>query len=147
MGASCSPLVADLFLFCCGRGFILSLSGSGRTDIIEAFNSTSRCLGDLLGVGNPYFEQVVGQICPAGLRLVGANSSDAEAPFFLNLSVANGIVSSRVYDKRDDFNFEIANFPFLDGDVPRSPSCGVCVSQLIRFARVCSGVDDFNKRN
>ena len=45
------------------------------------------------------------------------------------------------------FNFEIVNFPFLDGDVPRSPSYGVYISQLIRFARVCSNVDDFNKRN
>ena len=61
--------------------------------------------------------------------------------------VTNGIVSSKIYDKRDDFNFEIVNFPFLDGDVPRSPSYDVYISQLIRFARVCSNVDDFNNRN
>ena len=41
----------------------------------------------------------------------------------------------------------IVNFPFLDGDVPRRPSYGVYISQLIRFARVCSHVDDFNTRN
>ena len=71
-----------------------------------------------------------------------------EAPFLdLNLSITNGIVSSKIYDKPDDFNFEIVNFPFLDGDVPRSPSYGVYISQLIRFARVCSNVDDFNNRN
>ena len=46
----------------------------------------------------------------------------------------------------DDFDFEIVNFPFLDGAVPRSPSSGVYISQLIRFARVCSNVDDFNNR-
>ena len=63
------------------------------------------------------------------------------------MSITNGIVSSKIYDKGDDFNFEIVNFPFLDGDVPRSPSYGVYISQLIRFARVCSNVDDFNKRN
>ena len=51
------------------------------------------------------------------------------------------------YRLRDDFNFEIVHFPFLDGDVPRSPSYGVYISQLIRFARVCSNVDDFNNRN
>ena len=55
--------------------------------------------------------------------------------------------SSKIYDKRDDFNFEIVNFPFLDGDVPRSPSYGVYISQLIPFARVYSNVDDFNNRN
>ena len=54
----------------------------------------------------------------------------------LNLSITNGIVSSKIYDKRDDFNFEIVNFPFLDGDVSRSPSYGVYISQLIRYARV-----------
>ena len=52
-----------------------------------------------------------------------------------------------MYDKWDDFNFEIINFPFPDGDVPRSPSYGVYISQLISFARVCSQVDDFNNRN
>ena len=65
----------------------------------------------------------------------------------LNLSITNGIVSSKIYDKRDDFNFEIVNFPFLDEDNPRSPSYVVYISQLIRFARVCSNVDDFNNRN
>ena len=58
------------------------------------------------------------------------------------MSITNGIVSSKIYD-----NFEIVNFPFLDGNVPRSPSYGVYISQLIRFARVCSNVDDFNNRN
>ena len=103
---------------------------------------------DLLNIDNPYFEQMVGQIYPTELQLNKANSSDTEAPFMdLNLSITNGIVSSKIYDKRDDFNFEIVNFPFLDGDVPHSPSYGVYISQLIRFARVCSNVDDFNNRN
>ena len=52
-----------------------------------------------------------------------------------------------MYDKRDDYNFQIENFPFLDEDVPRSPSYGVFISQLIRFARMCSNVDDVNNRN
>ena len=80
---------------------------------------------------------MVGQIYPTELQLNMAFSSDTEAPFLdLILSIANGIVSSKIYDKRDDFNFEIVNFPFLDGDVPRSPSYGVYISKLIRFARV-----------
>ena len=59
---------------------------------------------------------MVGQIYPTELQLNKANSSDNEAPFLdLNLSITNGIVSSKIYDKRDDFNFEIVNFPFLDG--------------------------------
>ena len=66
---------------------------------------------------------MVGQIYLTELQLNKAYSSDTEAPVLdLNLSVTNGIVSSKIYDKRDDFNFEIVNFPFLDGDVSRSPS-------------------------
>ena len=88
---------------------------------------------------------MVGQIYPAELQLNKANSSDTEAPVLdLNLSITKGIVSFKIYDKRDDFNFDIVNFPFLDRDVPRSPSYGVYISQLIRF--VCSNVDDFNNR-
>ena len=67
--------------------------------------------------------------------------------FYHLAEIPNGIVSTKIYDKRDVFNFEIFNFPFLDGDVPRSPSYGVYISQLIRYARVCSHVDDFNNRN
>ena len=78
---------------------------------------------------------MVGQLYPTELQLNKANSSDTEAPFLeLNLSITNGIVSSKIYDKRDEFNFEIVNFPFLDGDVPRSSSYGVYISQLIHFA-------------
>ena len=91
---------------------------------------------------------MVGQIYPTELQLNKANSSDTEAPFLdLNLSITNGIVSSKIDDKRDDFNFEIVKFPCLDGDVPRSPFYGVYISPLICFARVCSNVDDFNNRN
>ena len=133
MGTNCAPLVADLFLFCYERDFILSLSDNNQTDIIEAFNSTSRYLDDLLNFDYPYFKQMIGKIYPTELQLNKANSSDTEAPFSdLNLSITNGIVSSKIYD----FNFERVNFPFLDGDVPRSPSYGVYISQLIRFARM-----------
>ena len=65
----------------------------------------------------------------------------------MHLSISNDIVSTKTYDKRDDFDFETANFSFLNGDVPCSLSYGVYISQLIRFARASSHVDDFNTRN
>ena len=58
-----------------------------------------------------------------------------------------GFFSSKIYDKRDDFDFDIVNFPFLDIDVPRRPSYGVYISKHIRFARVCCHVVDFNALN
>ena len=117
------------------------------SDVIKAFNSTSRYLDDLLNIDNPYFEGMVNQIYPSELQLNKANSSDTDPFLDLHLSISNGFVSSKIYDKRDDFDFDIVNFPFLDGDIPRRPSYGVYISQLIRFARVCSHVDDFNTRN
>ena len=69
MGTNRAPLVADSFLFCYERDFMLSLSDNNQNDIIEAFNSTSRYLDDLLYIDHPYFEQMVGQIYPYELQL------------------------------------------------------------------------------
>ena len=75
---------------------------------------------------------MVSQIYPSELQLNKTNTSDTEAAFLdLHLSISNDIVSTKIYDKRDDFDFEIVNFPFLDGDVPGSTSYGVYISQLI----------------
>ena len=85
---------------------MLSLPDNNKTYIIEAFNSTRRYLDDLLNIDYPYFEQKVGQIYPTELQLNKPNSSDTEAPSLdLNLFISNGIASSKIYDKRDDFNF------------------------------------------
>ena len=114
MGTNCAPLVADLFLFCYERDFMLSLSDNNQTDIIEAFNSTSRYLDDLLNIDDSYFEQMVEQIYPTELQLNKANSSDTEALFLdLNWSITNGIVSPKIYDKLDYFNFKIVIFHFF----------------------------------
>ena len=101
MGTNCAPLVADLFLFCYERDCMLSSSDNNQTGIIEAFNSTSRYLDDLLNIDNPYFEQMVGQIYPTELQLNKANSSDTEAPYLdLTLSTTDGIVSPKIYNER-----------------------------------------------
>ena len=65
----------------------------------------------------------------------------------LNLCISYGTVSIKIYDKRDDFDFDIINFPFLDGDFSRHSSYGVYISQITRFARASSNLSDFNCRN
>ena len=120
-----------------------SLSRENQADIIEAFNSTSRYLDDLLNIDNIYFGQMVDRIYPTELQLIRANSSDTEAPFldlgiweglrfvivalpglfsylfFLNLCISNGTVSTKIYDKRDDFDFDIVKFPlYVSPGVP-----------------------------
>ena len=100
-----------------------------------------------LNIDNPYFEDMVKQIYHLELHLNKANTADSEAPFLdLHRSIANGFVSSKIYDKRDDFDFDIVNFPLLDGDVPRRASYGLYISQLIRFARVSNHFEDFNEQ-
>ena len=126
----------------------MSLSNDKQADVIDAYNTTSRYLDDILNINNDYFDNMVSQIYPSKLQLNKTNTSDTEAAFLdLHLSISNDIVSAKVYYKRDDFDFEIVNFPFLDRDVPRLTSYGVYISQLIRFARASSYVTDFNTRN
>ena len=106
---------------------MLSLSDNNQTDITEAFKSTSRYLDDLLNIVNPYFEQMVGQIYPTELQLN-------------KIAITSGIVSSKIYDKQDDFNFEIINFSFLDGDVPSSSSFGVYTFVYFSAYSFCKSV-------
>ena len=81
-----------------------------------------------MNIDNNFFDSMVNRIYPSELQLNKANVSDAEASFLdLHLSISDGFVKTKIYDKRDDFDFDIVNFPFLDGDVPHSASYGVFI--------------------
>ena len=106
---------------------MLSLSEDNQSDVIEAFNSTSRYLDDLLNIDNNFFDSMVNRIYSSELQLNKANVSDTEAPFLdLYLSISDGYVKTKIYEKRDDFDLDIVNFPFLYG-VPHSTSYGVFI--------------------
>ena len=118
---------------------MMSLSDDKQAGVIDVFNTTSRYLDDILNINNVHFDNMVSQIYPSELQLNKANTSDNEAAFLdLHLSISNYIVSTKIYDKRGDFDFEIVIFPAVDGDVPRSTSYRVYISQLIRFVRASS---------
>ena len=88
---------------------------------------------------------MVERIYPTELQLNRANSSDTEASFLdLNLCISNGTVSTKIYDKWDDFDFDIVNFPFLDGDVPLI--WGIHISSYY-IRQTSSNLNDFNNRN
>ena len=124
-----------------------SCSEDNQSDVLEAFNSTSRYLDDLLNIDNNLFDSMVNRIYPSALQLNKAIMSHSEVSFLdLHLSISDGFVKTKFFDQRDDFDFDIVNFPFLDGDVTRSTSYAVYISQLIRFARVSSHVNDLNTR-
>ena len=127
---------------------MLNLSKSGNLALVEKFNNTFRYIDDILSMDNPVFTDNIQLIYPSELQLNKSDTSDLEASFLdLQLKVNTGKININVYDKRDDFNFKIVNYPFLDGDIPISPSYGVFISQLVRFARICSSVNDFRARS
>ena len=96
MGTYCAPLVADLFLFCYERDFMMSLSNDRQADIMEAFNTTSRYLEDILNKNNIYYDKMVRKIYPAVLQLNKANNNDTEASFLdLHLFISYEIVSTK----------------------------------------------------
>ena len=89
--------------------------------VMDAFNTTSRYFEDILSINNVYCDNMVSQIYPSELQLNKDNTSDTEAAFLdLHLSNLMIFVSTKFYYKREDFDVEIVDFPFLDADVPRS---------------------------
>ena len=81
MGTNYAPLVSDSFMFCYERDFMMSLSADKQADVIDAFNTTSRYLDDILNIRSVYFDNIASQIYPSELQLNKANTFDTEAAF------------------------------------------------------------------
>ena len=81
MGTNCALLVADVFLFCYERDFMMSLSDGKQVDNFDAFKTTARYFDDILNINNIYFDNISSQIYPSELQLNKANTSDTEAMF------------------------------------------------------------------
>ena len=108
---------------------MLFLSDDNQSEVIEAFSSTSRYLDDLLNIDNNFFDSMVSHIYPSEFQLNKVNGSDTEASFLdLHLSIPDDFVRTKTFDKRDNFDFDIVNFPFLDDGVPHSTPYGVYIS-------------------
>ena len=131
-----------LFLFCHERDFIASLSYDKEAEIIQAFNSTRRYINNKLNIDNSYFDDIVGRIYPHGLQLNKAYASDTAVPFLkLYLSFSNGFISSKFIISAKTLILTV-NFLFLNGDLPRSASLRIYISQLIRYIECLVNVTD-----
>ena len=142
MGTNCAPLLADIFLYSYQAEFIPSLLSTGRKRLASQFNFTYRYIDDVLLINNPDFENYLG---PPELDIKDTTESNTSASYLdLLLSIGrDGELHTSLYDKRDDFNFHITNFPFLSSNIQFSPAYGVFISQLIRYARDCSFYECF----
>jgi len=113
-----------------------------------AFNSTFRYIDYVLSINNNHFHSYVDLIYPSELEIKDTTESSTSASYLdILLKIdADGKLTTQLYDKRDDFNFSIVNFPHLYSNIPLSPAYGVYISQLIRYARACSSYSQFLNR-
>ena len=134
MGTNYAPLLADLFLYSYENEFLDNIR-SGHRRLARSFNLYYRYSDDLIVFSNKRFLDYLKEIYPSQLTAEKASKSDHLADYLdLTFIIDNGgKLLTRLYDKRDDFDFHIVNFPFLSSNIPSGPSCGVYISQLIKI--------------
>ena len=140
MGTNCAPPPADLFLYSYEADFTQGLLNKDEKKLARSFNFILRYIDDVLSLNNSRFGDFVDHIYPI--------DTDRSASYLdLHLEIdSDGRLRTKLYDKRDDFNFPIVNFPFIFGSIPAAPACGVYISQLIRYSRACDSYQDFLDR-
>jgi hypothetical protein len=149
MGTNCTPLLADLFLFSYESKFLQKLVKDKKIIEARAFNFTYRYIGDVLSINNSRFAEFFPLIYPPELEVKETTDTVSSASL-LNLYLEyddSDQIRTKIYDKRDDFNFKIINFPNMCSNIPASPAYGVYISQLIRYVRASSNYSDFLKRH
>jgi hypothetical protein len=148
MGTNYAPLLAGLFLYSYEAEFCQKLLQDNNKKLAVSFNHTFRYIDDVQFINNHNFHNYVQLIYPDELEIKDTTESDKSASYLdilLNVD-SNSSLTTSLYDKRDDFDFAIVNFPFLCSNTPLSPAYGVYISQLIRYARARFAYEDFSKR-
>ena len=144
-----APLLAYLFLYSYESEFLDNMIRGGYRKLARSFNLCYQYMDDLIVFNNKKFGDYVKEIYPSQLTVEKANTSDDLADY-LDLTFiieSNNQLYMKLYHKGDNFDFHIVNFSFLSSNIPSSPSYGVDISQLIRYARCCSYYDDFGYRH
>jgi hypothetical protein len=133
MDKNCASLLADLFLYSYEAGFIQGLLKKNEKKLARSFNFTFHCIDDAISINNSRLGDFVNRIYPIELQIKDAIDTDMSASYLdLPLEVdSEGRLRTKLYDKRDDFNFPIVNFPFICSYIPAAPAKGVYISQLI----------------
>ena len=147
MGTDCAPFLANLFLYSYECEWLLQKFEQKDFDILRKFNYCFRYIDDLLCINNDQaMDKVMTEIYPKELSLTSDDAILQSSYLDLDLEIRNDKIHTSLFDKRDAFDFSIVNFPDLSGNIPSKQSYGVFVSQLIRYARCCQKLTDFQKR-
>ena len=149
MGTNSAPLLADLFLHTFEYDFMVKTMKQDITKAIQ-FSNTFRYIDDLFSVNNVDFGNYISAIYLSELQLTDSSTSSTEVCYLdKNITEAgdtNTPFRISIYDKRDDFTFWIVNLPHMDSNIPANPAYGVCISQLVRCAKICTSKVDFMNR-
>jgi hypothetical protein len=148
IGTNCAPLLADLFLYSYEVDFIQGLLKKNEKKLARSFNFTFRYIDDVFSLNNSRLCDFVDRIYPIELEIKDITDTDTSASYLdLHLEAdSQGRLRTKLYDKRDDFNFPIVNLPFICSNIPAAPAYGVYISQLIRYSRACGSYHDFLDR-
>jgi hypothetical protein len=149
MGTNCAPLLVNLFLYSYESEFLQKLLKDKKIHEARAFNFAYRYIDDVLSINNSRFAECLPLIYHPELE-IKETTYTASSASFLNLYLEfddSGQLSTKMYDKRDDFNFKIINFPNMWRNIPGFPAYGVYILQFIRYARANSNYSDFLKRH
>jgi hypothetical protein len=125
--------------------FVQKLLRDNNKKLAVSFNLTFRYIDDILSINNHNFHNYVHLIYPDELKIkdtTGSKKSDSYLNILLDID-SNGRLTTSLYDKHDDFDFAIVNFPFVCSNIPLSPAYGVYISHLIRYARACFALRTF----
>jgi hypothetical protein len=127
---------------------IQELLKKNEKKLTRSFNFTIRYIDDVLSLNNSRFCDFVDSIYHIELEIKNTTDTDRSASYLdLRLEIDNeGRLRTNLYDKRDDFNFPIVNFPFICSNIPAAPAYGVYISQMIRHSRACDSYQDFLDR-
>jgi hypothetical protein len=148
MGTKCSPLFADLLLYSYEAYLIQGLLKKKEQKLARSFNFTFRYIDDVLSINNSMFNDFVDRIYPIELEIKDTTDTDRSASYLdLHLEIENEArLRTKLYDKRDDFNFPIVNFSFICSNIPAALAYGIYISQMIRYSRACGSYQDFLDR-
>jgi hypothetical protein len=148
MSTNCAPLLADLFFYSYEAYFIQGLLKKNEKRLARSFHLTFRYIDDVLSLNNSRFGDFVDRIYPIELEIKDTTDTDRSASYFdIPLEIdSKGRLRTKLYDKRDDFNFPIVNFPFICSNIPAAPAYGVYISQMIRYSRACGSYQDILDR-
>ena len=139
MSPNSAPLLADLLLYLYEADFIQGLLKTNEKKLTRSFNFTYRYIDYVLSLNNSRYGELVARIYPIELEIKDTTDTDRYASYLdLHIEIdSEGRLGTKLYDKRDDFNFSIMNFPFICSNIPAAPAYGVYISQFIRYSRAC----------